>query len=163
VVRADRGEAVVPVDLVAVVDAALSRNGAELAAENIRVERQLAAVPPVRGNAELLEEAVRELITNARRAMPAGGTLTLATSSPDPRLVVLRVTDTGSGIAPDIIGRIFDPFFTTKASWRSTGFGLTLVHKIVSDHGGRIDVESQVGHGATFTLSFPVEAPAHLA
>ncbi len=137
--------------------------GSELERENVKVERHLAdALPALRGDALQLQDAVIELVTNARRAMPQGGTLEVTTSAPDPRFVVLRVSDTGVGITAEVIDKIFDPFFTTKTNWQSTGMGLTMVHKIVEDHRGTIAVESRAGAGASFTLRFPVAGPAHL-
>src|SRR5205814_2138673 len=112
-------------------------------------------IPPVRGNAVRLQEVVIELVTNARRAMPEGGKITVTTSAPDDRLVAVRVADTGRGIAPEMIDKIFDPFFTTKDEWTATGMGLTMVHKIVAEHHGDIRVDSRPGAGATFTMTFP--------
>jgi signal transduction histidine kinase len=165
VAQRESGDELLPLDLNRVVDDALSLVGTEdLRRARIAVDKKLNDdVPPVRGNPLLLQEAVMELLTNARRAMPDGGTITVATEVPDKRLVAVRVTDTGKGIAPDIIDKIFDPFFTTKADWQSTGLGLTRVHKIVTDHNGDIKVDSVVGAGATFVMTFPADAGrAHL-
>jgi signal transduction histidine kinase len=68
---------------------------------------------------------------------------------------VVTVRDTGTGIAPEVIGRIFDPFFTTKEIGRGSGLGLSSVHGIVTGHGGTVEVESQQGQGATFRVFLP--------
>jgi len=116
------------------------------------------------------------LCANAVQAMKSRGTLTVmldrvdvnsprcATSVlPDGAYVRLCVRDTGTGIAPQLIERIFDPFFTTKEVGVGTGLGLSLVHGIVTDLGGGIDVQSQLGEGASFTVYLPwnttVQAP----
>ncbi len=155
----ESGAELVPVDLNRVIDDALELVGREeLKKARIEVEcRYGNSLPQVRGNPVLLQEAVIELVTNARRAMPRGGTLTLATQAPEKRLVALRVSDTGMGIRPEIIEKIFDPFFTTKENWSSTGMGLTMVHKIVEEHHGKIAVDSPDGAGATFTMTFPAD------
>jgi signal transduction histidine kinase len=155
----DHGEGLEPVDLRRVIDEAIHKIGAdELARARIELRRDFAEVPPVWGSPVLLQEAMVELVTNARRAMPDGGQITFVTSTPDRRLVEVRVSDTGRGIDPGLMDKIFDPFFTTKDEWRSTGLGLTLVHRIVSQHRGTIAVDSQVGEGATFTITFPTGA-----
>jgi signal transduction histidine kinase len=109
-----------------------------------------------------VQAAIIQLIQNARAAMDSGGTLTIETTRPEERLLRLRVTDTGHGIKPEQLPRIFDPFFTTKAQRTDTGIGLSMVHKIVEDHGGNIRVESQVGQGTTFWLTFPIAEGASL-
>jgi two-component system NtrC family sensor kinase len=160
----EAGSSQAAVDLNRVVQDSLALvPGSELERARIHIECQLTEpLPPLRGDAVQLQDALLELMTNARRAMPEGGTLTLATSAPDKRFVALRVSDTGPGIAAEIIDKIFDPFFTTKTHWQSTGMGLTMVHKIVEDHRGTIAVESPAGKGASFTLRFPVAGAAHL-
>jgi CheY-like chemotaxis protein len=124
-----------------------------------------------------MEQAIMNLCVNARDAMPEGGELTLRTESvllaPEhPRVragevlsgeyVVVRVSDTGVGIAPEQIGRIFDPFYTTKEVGKGTGLGLAVVYGVVRDAGGFVDVESRWGQGTTFALYLPavsVEVP----
>jgi signal transduction histidine kinase len=71
--------------------------------------------------------------------------------------VILEVTDDGCGIPEEIHSRIFDPFFTTKPVGEGTGLGLSISHSIVSDHGGRIELESSLGQGARFRVILPVE------
>lgn len=123
----------------------------------------------VLGDATQVHQVVANLATNAIQAMPAGGTLRveLAVERIEaPRAatiggrgvgehVVLIVADTGAGIAPEIIDRIFDPFFTTKEVGTGTGLGLSLVHGIVTELGGAIDVASTLGNGSTFTVYLP--------
>jgi signal transduction histidine kinase len=95
--------------------------------------------------------------------MEHGGKLTLETSVPDEKLVRVRVEDTGRGIAGEHLPRVFDPFFTTKPSDPSAGesgvgMGLAVVHKTVEDHGGAIQVRSQLGQGTVFEMTFPTDA-----
>ncbi len=108
--------------------------------------------------------SVGHLCVNARDAMPSGGTLCIELSelpadrpeSAGSRSVVLRVSDTGTGIEPEVLKRIFEPFFTTKEVGKGTGLGLSMVYGIVTQNGGQISVESTPGRGTTFTISFPV-------
>ena len=94
------------------------------------------------------------LFLNARDAMEAGGRLAVATSVHD-GVVSVGVSDTGAGIAPENLRRIFDPFFTTKAARKGTGLGLSVSYGIVREHGGDIEVQSEVGKGTRFVLTFP--------
>jgi len=109
-----------------------------------------------RADPSLLEDALVNLVVNANDAMPAGGTLTLATG-PDVNdsSLVLRVTDTGKGMEPAVLDRIFEPFFTTKAEGQGTGLGLPTVYAAVTQAGGRVDVASEPGRGTTFLLHLP--------
>ena len=130
---------------------------ADLAAAGIQVIRRLPTqTPPVRGNATQLQEAFIQLIQNARGAMPTGGRLTLELTVPDANLVRIAIGDTGRGIDPQHLPRIFDPFFTTKEDWKGVGLGLSLVHKAIEDHGGVIQVQSEIGRGTTFWMTLPV-------
>ena len=122
---------------------------------NVEAERDL---PFVLGDEGQLQQAVIILAENAIDAMPEGGTLTLRarrgeTGAPS---VLIDVGDTGVGIAPENVAKIFDPFFTTKEVGRGTGLGLAVCYGIVTEHGGRVGVESTVGRGTTFTLTLPV-------
>ena len=86
--------------------------------------------------------------------MDSGGVLALSTSASD-KLVQIVVADSGAGIARENLERIFDPFFTTKAARKGTGLGLSVSYGIVREHGGNIEVESEIGSGTRFSLSFP--------
>jgi PAS domain S-box-containing protein len=107
----------------------------------------------------LLEQVIVNLVVNAREAMPSGGLVTIATSdcrsSSDSDCVVLSVSDTGTGMTDDVKARIFEPFFGTKATRGNSGLGLTTVFGIVSQAGGIVEVESEVGAGTTFRVSLP--------
>ncbi len=110
-----------------------------------------------------IEHAILNLCLNARDAMPHGGVLTIETSNTelevDPqsgkkRYVVVRVRDTGTGMDEETKKRIFEPFFTTKPD--GTGMGLSMVYGIIKNHNGIIDIDTEVGRGATFTIALPV-------
>lgn len=114
-------------------------------------------LPPLLGVSGQLQQVLVNLITNACHAMPEGaGVLTLEALHEDEGPLVLKVRDNGSGITPDHLSRIFEPFFSTKGEGHGTGLGLSIVRNIVELHGGSIDVESELGHGTTFRVVFPV-------
>ena len=122
-------------------------------AEAARVTVALAgAGAPVRARADgsQLRRALLNLVRNAVQATPAGGTVTLAARHDGEGKVTLTVADTGKGIARDERARVFAPFYTTKE--KGTGLGLAFVKEIVADHGGTIDLDSEVGRGTTFTI-----------
>ena len=102
----------------------------------------------------LLRRALENLILNSLDAMPAGGILTLRTSQHD-GYVRLDVSDTGAGMTPEECARLFTPYYTSKQ--HGTGLGLAIVQSIVSDHGGKITVESEPGAGATFHIDLPID------
>jgi two-component system NtrC family sensor kinase len=100
------------------------------------------------------------IITNAVQAMEGGnGTITLTTRS-EGAGVAVDVADNGKGIPEDVLPKIFDPFFSTKEVGKGTGLGLSVSYKIVEQHGGRIEVQSQPGEGTRFTVWFPYKPPA---
>jgi PAS domain S-box-containing protein len=103
-----------------------------------------------------IQQVLVNLIKNALQAMTKGGTLTLQTGEGSDG-VWASVTDTGGGIPQEQINRIFEPFYTTKK--KGTGLGLMIVQRIVRAHGGRIDLESRVGHGTTFRVWLPLHEP----
>ncbi len=121
----------------------------------------------VRADIGQIDQVLMNLVVNARDAMPQGGRLTIETSdsvaSPHDAAgsyVLLAVRDTGSGIDPDTQSHIFEPFFTTKEEGKGTGLGLSTVHGIVAQHGGHIDVSSQLGKGTCFSIYLPRVAEA---
>ncbi|MGA8013092.1 MAG: ATP-binding protein [Candidatus Acidiferrales bacterium] len=120
-------------------------------------------LPVIQADATLLHRAIENLVLNAMDAMPAGGVLMLRTTHQDGD-VELEISDTGSGLTPEECERLFTPYYTTKQ--HGTGLGLAIVQSVVSDHGGRISVESETGVGTSFHIRLPARpslrpAPAH--
>ena len=145
----------VPIDVGHVIEASVrllqhQRRGRTV---EFRVESQ-SGLARVAGDAGQLQQVLIILAENAIDAMPEGGTLHFRAGSDGSRVLV-AVSDTGVGIAPEDLPRIFDPFFTTKEVGRGTGLGLAVCYGIVTEHDGRISVESTVGRGTTFTLALP--------
>ncbi|MDP1648138.1 MAG: ATP-binding protein [Rubrivivax sp.] len=131
---------------------------ARAAQSKVQIGLELAApAPAVQADENKLTQVLVNLATNALQAMPDGGTLTLATAA-DGGEIKVTVADTGSGIAPEHLGRIFQPFFTTKP--RGLGFGLAIVQRIVEQHGGQIECQSRAGAGTVFTIRLPLAAAA---
>ncbi|PTL78935.1 PAS domain-containing sensor histidine kinase [Vitiosangium sp. GDMCC 1.1324] len=138
----------------------LASGQARRAQVRLEIVEPPADLPCLEANAPELESALLNLVGNALDATPPGGTVSVgARRSPTREGLELFVTDTGSGIPPDVLQRIFDPFFTTKPVGQGTGLGLSITRSIVESHGGRIDVESASGAGTTVRLWLPV-APA---
>jgi len=124
--------------------------------ENISFETDLApTLSLVDADRGQLVQVLINLVVNASDAMPEGGRLVVSTVEDDQRCVVLAVEDSGCGISPEVRERIFEPFFTTKGVVSSTGLGLSVVHGIVSQLGGRVEVESTVGKGSLFRVLLP--------
>jgi signal transduction histidine kinase len=101
---------------------------------------------------ELLHRAISNLVLNAMDAMPKGGTITLRSRGDDGKAMI-EVADTGSGLTREECERIFTPYYTSKQ--HGTGLGLAIVQSVVSDHGGRISVQSEPGLGTTFVIELP--------
>jgi two-component system NtrC family sensor kinase len=133
-------------------------------ARNVKLAKHLSPnLPPILGDPTHLQTLFLNLITNALDAMPKGGVLTIKTRqrppSPSPReerWLEIAMTDTGIGITEESKKRIFEPFFTTKKMGEGTGLGLAICEKIIKEHSGRIEIESEVGKGSTFLISLPV-------
>ncbi|MFQ5882894.1 MAG: nitrogen regulation protein NR(II) [Candidatus Methylomirabilales bacterium] len=167
----------IEVDVNQVVEEALLLVEKQLAKEQIALEKKLAPdLPEIRGSPNHLEQVLVNLLTNAREAMPGGGTLRVSTtvhrapltddrtgedqigrrsSVIDQPWVEIQITDTGPGIRTELLPRIFDPFFTTKE--QGTGLGLSISYGIVREHGGTITVEGRPEEGSTFTIRLPIQ------
>ena len=162
----------VPVDLHEAIGDASSLLRRTLG-ENIAIHQDLAATASVvHGDPAALQQVILNLAVNARDAMPGGGEIRISTRSVDlveddpqvrqdlspGRYCEIVVSDTGTGIPPEIRDRIFEPFFTTKDPGKGTGMGLAMVYGTVRDHGGSVDVQSQVGCGSSFRIYLPAAA-----
>jgi signal transduction histidine kinase len=123
------------------------------------IVRNYGTLPEVECMPSRLNQVFLNLLVNAGHAIDANGTITLSTGADDEEAWV-TVADTGCGIAPENLNRIFDPFFTTKPVGQGTGLGLSVSHSIVRKHGGRIEVDSEVGRGTRFTVHLPLAQPA---
>ncbi len=124
----------------------------------IKVEKAYVDVPEVRIDREQVKEVVGNIILNAIDAMPAGGTLAVATAREqvnDIPHAAVHISDTGEGIPEKNMDKIFEPFFTTRVAKRGIGLGLSISKKIMEDHGGFIAVKSIIGKGSTVSLFFP--------
>ena len=151
-VRSDLNEIVV--DVLALVNHLLRTSGIQLSTDLAE------SLPWVSVDRNQIKQVLLNLVHNALHAMPTGGELCIISGlqKRDQReWLTVSLADTGTGIAPENLERIFEPFFTTRSKDGGTGLGLSVTYGIVTDHGGFIDVESQVGKGSKFTVWLPVE------
>jgi two-component system, NtrC family, nitrogen regulation sensor histidine kinase NtrY len=142
-----------PVDLRELCESAIKLHQAQLTKAGISGNLEISSENSIAADPELLHRALSNLILNAIEAMPNGGSLTLRVSQRQDSTRI-EIADTGSGLAPEESAQLFTPYYTSKA--HGTGLGLAIVQSIVSDHGGRISVTSQPGHGTTFIIELPV-------
>lgn len=112
-------------------------------------------LPIVTLDVEQFKQALLNLLLNAEQAMPEGGEITLIGAA-ESKSVRLEVIDTGGGLAPEVVAKIFKPFFTTKPG--GNGLGLPITRKIIEAHGGRLEAESELGHGTKFTMWLPAQS-----
>ena len=125
--------------------------------ESIALGMELAdGLPPVLIDGNQLENAILNLVVNARDDMPNGGALTIRTGSADEgRSVLLSVVDTGAGMPPEVAAKAFEPFFTTKRLGQGTGLGLAQVQRCVEQAGGEVRIDSGIGKGTAVVMTFP--------
>ncbi len=141
-------------DLRQITSSVLMLASAELATHDVQLQTDLPQKAViVKVDADMLRQAILNIVLNAAQAMPEGGRL-LVSMFQDHGSATLRITDTGEGIAEEVLPRIFDLYFTTKKD--GNGIGLAMCYRIVQLQSGVIEVESEPGHGTTFTLRFPL-------
>ena len=145
-----------PVDINPVLDEILLLHEKQLKENDINIAATYAKeLGLIKASKNQLRQVFLNMVANARDAMPNGGTLSVATSG-DNDNVFVEITDTGTGIREEHLDKIFDSFFTTKGEVKGVGLGLSVCYGFIEDHGGDIEVKSQVGEGTTFTISLPV-------
>jgi signal transduction histidine kinase len=147
-------------DLNAVVRDAFSLTTSQAQGEGVALVAKLQPGPlPVCGDPGHLSQVVLAFMSNARTAMLKSATKELrVTTREESDYGVAEVSDTGKGIRPEHLPRIFEPFFTTKDVWSNVGLGLSVAYRIATEHGGKIDVRTEVGKGSTFILKIPKKA-----
>jgi PAS domain S-box-containing protein len=145
-----------PVDINSVLDEILLLHEKQLKENDINIAETYAeGLSLVNASKNQLRQVFLNMVANARDAMPDGGTLSVVTRG-DSDTVYIEVTDTGTGIREEHLDKIFDSFFTTKGEIKGVGLGLSVCYGFIKDHGGDIEVKSQVGEGTIFTISLPV-------
>jgi two-component system NtrC family sensor kinase len=145
-----------PVDINPVLDEILLLHEKQLKENDINIAATYAKeLGLINASKNQLRQVFLNMVANARDAMPNGGTLSVATSG-DNDNVYVEITDTGTGIREEHLDKIFDSFFTTKGEVKGVGLGLSVCYGFIEDHGGNIEVKSQVGEGTTFTITLPV-------
>ncbi len=128
--------------------------------QKVRLDMDLAqGLRLIKGDASALNHGLMNLCVNAVDAMPEGGTLTLRTRNEPNNQVLLEVSDSGQGMAPEVLARALDPFFTTKPQGKGTGLGLSMVYGTVKSHRGELELHSEPGRGTQILLRFPGLAP----
>ena len=154
-----------PIEVNATVEAALQLVEHQISLESIQLEKKLdPKLPLIRADFDKIQQVLINIILNATQAMSDGGTLTITTSPAEEikiggvvkNTVRIDITDTGIGIPEENLSKLFTPFFTTKEKVKGVGLGLPMVHGIIEQHGGRIDVDSKPDFGTTFSLFLEV-------
>jgi signal transduction histidine kinase len=146
-------------DLGAIATSVVEFAGGELALAGVTWSIDIEpGVPEVLADESQIRQALLNLVRNAKEAMPSGGRLRIDVGSSEEGLVRLALTDSGPGISRENLHQVFEPFFSTKA--KGTGLGLALVQQIVSEHGGRIEVDCPPEGGTRFTILLPAAKPA---
>jgi two-component system NtrC family sensor kinase len=131
--------------------------------QGIELKTELEALPPLVADGPSLQRVITNLLNNAIDAMAGGGTVSVTTrralpeEAPEPGIVA-EVSDTGSGIDPELLPHVFDVFFTSKPAGRGTGLGLGISREIVQAHGGTIAITSEPGRGTRVRIFLPTEA-----
>jgi two-component system NtrC family sensor kinase len=145
-----------PASLNNIMEATLGLIGQQSIFHNIQFVRNYQPdLPLIPLDEKQMEQVFINILLNAGQSMPGGGTIRIETYTENREFNCVKITDTGTGITEENMGRIFDPFFTTKND-RGAGLGLSISYGIIERHGGKIEVQSIAGKGATFTIKLPL-------
>ena len=148
------------VDIRNVIEQVMALVGHQAQLKKVKIIRDEApGLPSVKADFSQLEQVFINLILNGVQAMPDGGELTIRTTPASDGMISVAIRDTGYGIPPENMKKLFTPFFSTKEAVKGVGLGLAISYGIVERHGGRIEVQSEVGKGSTFTVYLPVYPP----
>jgi signal transduction histidine kinase len=146
-------------DLREVIERTLTLIKNQTVLARVRIQTDIAAgMPAIRGKRQDLQQAFINILLNAIQAMPQGGDIKIRAGQGPDGFLRIDLADSGTGIKPEVMAHIFDPFYTTKESGQGTGLGLSIVYNIVRNHGGHIEVKSDVGRGSTFSIFLPIHA-----
>ncbi|AFM24453.1 two-component system sensor histidine kinase NtrB [Desulfomonile tiedjei] len=146
----------IPVDVNSSLAEVISLLGHQFELDKIDIKTDLdGTIPKITGDAEKLKQVFMNLLMNAKQAISGKGEISVTTRR-NGNSIDISISDSGSGIAPQVMNKIFDPFFTTKPVGEGTGLGLSVSYGIIQDHSGRIEVESRPGKGSTFTVILPL-------
>jgi two-component system, NtrC family, sensor histidine kinase HydH len=149
-------------DLNRIVEEALALIQRELDENKIKIHKEWGKIPEVFGDNRQLRHVFYNLFLNSSQAMPHGGVLTIRTfldQGSERSWVICEIKDSGGGVPPELLHNIFNPFFTTKA--QGSGLGLSIVHKIVTRHNGKVDIDNRPGEGVIFSVKLPLAREAH--
>jgi two-component system NtrC family sensor kinase len=142
-----------------IIERTVSMVEKQILLNQIRIDLNLSSrVPETMADSNQMEQVIMNLLLNASESMAGGGTITVGTEFDAPAdTIIITVRDTGCGIPPENLDKVFDPFFTTREVGKGTGLGLAVCYGIIKKHNGRIRVQSDVGSGACFTITIPVD------
>jgi signal transduction histidine kinase len=144
------------IDLHELIDAMLLLTREDFRMKGIAIKKEYAEnMPHIQGVDDLLKQVILNLLTNAADACEGGGTISISTTVLDKK-IAFRIQDSGKGISAKDLPHIFEPFFSTKPQVKGVGLGLSVSYGIIKSHNGRIEVNSQEGKGAVFTVTLPV-------
>jgi signal transduction histidine kinase len=151
------------VDLAALLNSIAEKFAPQARAGSVEIRVEVSALPTITGDGDRLAQVFTNLVDNALKFTPAGGSITLRAAQAGPGVQV-EVADTGAGISPEALPHIFDRFYQADPSRpggrkHGTGLGLAIVKEIVGAHGGKMSVRSEPGLGSTFTISLPLTTP----
>ena len=146
-----------PMNIHATIDSLLLLSKKEYKTKAVTITTDYATdLPQIEAVADQLKQVVLNLLNNAAYACEGGGTITITTEAVNKDTIAIKIQDSGKGIELEHMDKIFEPFFTTKPATKGTGLGLSISYGIIKKHGGRIEVESELDTGTTFTITLPI-------